>query len=307
MTDRKHHWLALAGLAGTSLFWGGNALVARAVHDSIPPLALSFWRWALCGLLMLPWMVRAWQRHRAFIRRHMLQIWILSLTSVAAFNSLLYLAAQHTTAINITLVNTLMPLATVLCATLLLGHRLSVRESLAIVLGFAGVLVVITEGELARVLSLSFNRGDLIMALAMLSWSLYSVLLKKWPMPLPHLDLLAVLVAFGLLQILPFYLWELSRTGPFALTPANLMALGYVAIFPSLLAYAFWNYGVAVAGPGVAAMFSYVTPLLAAALAVPFLGESLLPAHYVGGALLFAGLRLSQTRRPPQGPTVAKP
>ena len=81
--------------------------------------------------------------------------------------------------------------------------------------------------------------------------------------------------------------------------PGHLPVLAYVAVFPSILAYMGWNYGVQVIGPGRAGMFMYLMPLFTAALAVPLLGEALRSYHAVGAVLILLGLYLAswQPRR----------
>ena len=111
-----------------------------------------------------------------------------------------------------------------------------------------GLLYLISRGSWQPFASLSFQRGDLIMLLAVLAWALYTLLLRRWARHLlvPPLVLLGVLMLLGLPLILPFYLLELGRVGGFALTPSNLAAIGYTAVFASLLAYLAWNHGIRV-------------------------------------------------------------
>ena len=110
---------------------------------------------------------------------------------------------------------------------------------------------------------------------------------------MPPLVLLGVLMLLGLPLILPFYLLELGRVGGFALTPSNLAAIGYTAVFASLVAYVGWNHGVKIVGAGRAAMVMYLMPVFTALLGWLLLGEALRTFHWIGGALIFAGLLLA--------------
>ncbi len=286
---------AFAGLLIAVLCWSGNALVGRAFHDSIPPLSLSFWRWVLATSLLLPFVVKGIWTHRATLRAAGWRLPVLAAMGIASYNSLLYTAAQSTAAINLTLVNTCLPLATFIGAGFLLGEWPLRRAWFGMAVAAGGLLYLISRGSWQTFASLSFQRGDLIMLLAVLAWALYTLLLRRWARHLlvPPLVLLGVLMLLGLPLILPFYLLELGRVGGFALTPSNLAAIGYTAVFASLVAYVGWNHGVKIVGAGRAAMVMYLMPVFTALLGWVLLGEALRTFHWIGGALIFAGLLLA--------------
>lgn len=286
---------AFAGLLIAVLCWSGNALVGRAFHDSIPPLSLSFWRWVLATSLLLPFVAKGIWTHRATLRAAGWRLPVLAAMGIASYNSLLYTAAQSTEAINLTLVNTCLPLATFIGAGFLLGEWPLRRAWFGMAVAAGGLLYLISRGSWQTFASLSFQRGDLIMLLAVLAWALYTLLLRRWARHLlvPPLVLLGVLMLLGLPLILPFYLLELGRVGGFALTPSNLAAIGYTAVFASLVAYVGWNHGVKIVGVGRAAMVMYLMPVFTALLGWLLLGEALRTFHWIGGALIFAGLLLA--------------
>lgn len=286
---------AFAGLLIAVLCWSGNALVGRAFHDSIPPLSLSFWRWVLATSLLLPFVAKGIWTHRAILRAAGWRLPVLAAMGIASYNSLLYTAAQSTEAINLTLVNTCLPLATFIGAGFLLGEWPLRRAWFGMAVAAGGLLYLISRGSWQTFASLSFQRGDLIMLLAVLAWALYTLLLRRWARHLlvPPLVLLGVLMLLGLPLILPFYLLELGRVGGFALTPSNLAAIGYTAVFASLVAYVGWNHGVRIVGAGRAAMVMYLMPVFTALLGWLLLGEALRTFHWIGGALIFAGLLLA--------------
>ncbi|WP_020407587.1 DMT family transporter [Hahella ganghwensis] len=287
-------WLPYAGLVCTSLFWAGNAIVARGVNDMIPPLALSFLRWSACALLVSPFMYRAYRRHHAIIRLHWKRILILSFMSITTYNSLLYVSAQYTSALNITLVTSLMPITTIALSAPLLGAAVGLRSIAGIICAFAGALYVILKGDPGALWRLELNTGDSIMAIAMLIWSLYSILLRKWQIPIPGFDLFLIFLGIGVVMISPFYLAEFHIRGGFEISNQLIFAIVYVAIFPSLLAYVFWNFGVTQTSPSTASLFFYLTPLITALLAIPFLGELPQIYHGIGGLIIILGLWLCQ-------------
>ncbi len=290
MTSRQ---LAMGGLVVCTLAWAGNALVARATAGLLPPVGLSFWRWTMALLLLLPFTWRALWSHRQVLIIRWLRVAVLAALSISSYNTLLYLAAQSTTAINITLVNTGLPVAAFIWSIVLLRQWPTWMTLLGAALSFIGLLLILTLGEPARLLTLTFNPGDLIMVVAVLAWGLYSVLLRKWVMPVPGIVQLSAMLLFGVPLLLPFYLWELSQTGAMPVSTDTVLAVGYTAIFASLVAYLAWNNGVRVLGPATASLFSYLMPVFAALLSVALLGETLHWYHLAGGSLTFLGLLLA--------------
>ncbi|HTN29919.1 MAG TPA: EamA family transporter [Pseudomonas sp.] len=287
----SHLWAA-GGLLLSSLLWAGNALVGRAIAGEIPPISLSFWRWVVALCILLPFVAGTLWRHRQTLRNAGWRLLVIAALGIAAYNSLLYTAATSTTAINITLLNTCIPLATFLFAGLLLKEWPRRRAWLGMGIAVAGLLVLITQASLENLLGMTFNPGDLVMILAVLAWALYTVLLRLWAprLPLPPLALLGAFVTIGVLVILPFYLVEFSQVGGFDLNTRTLGAILYTAIPASLIAYLTWNQGVKILGAAKASLALYTMPVFAAILAYLLLGETLQVFHWVGGALIFGGL-----------------
>lgn len=285
--------LALIGLVLTNLFWAGNAVVARFVVGDIPPLTLVFGRWLLAFLLLLPFALLHWKKSMPIIRERWFVIFVLGMMCIATYNSILYLAAHSTTAVNITLVSASLPLIALLASWLLLKIRPSNWQLIGIVVSLLGVFIVISRGRLSLLSDLfgaGFNRGDLmILGLAVL-WAFYSVLLRKYPMGLHPIMLLTVLIAAGLPWLLVLFLIELSKVSVFSLDFADVPIFIYTAIFPSILAYVFWNNGVKVVGPSISALSCYLMPLFTAVIAVPILNENLYWYHFLGGLLILIGL-----------------
>ena len=290
--------LAYTGLVLTPLFWAGNAVVARSVVDTIPPLSLSFWRWTLALLILLPIGLPKVRQQWSVVVQRWPSMLALAAFSVGAFNTLLYLSAKTTTALNITLVNSTIPVMVALLAWILLRDRVRPFQAIGIALALLGMLVVVSRGDPGVFARLAFQPGDLIMVAAVFCWGLFSVLLRRQSVPLHPLAFLTVQIALGVLVILPFYLLDLLFiSGGFDLAADKLPPLLYVAVFPGLLAYAFWNHGVKTIGPAKAAMFMYLNPVFAAVLAGLFLDERLSVFHFIGGLLILLGLLLT-TREP---------
>lgn len=286
--------LAYIGLVLTPLFWAGNAVLARGTVEHIPPLSMSFWRWVIALIILLPLGLPGMWQHRRIIRARLGSMLALATFSVAAFNSLLYYAAISTTATNIALINATIPIFVALLAWILLGDRTRPIQALGIALAISGILTVVSRGDLSVLTRFEAQAGDLIMVAAVFSWGLFSVLLRRQAVPLPALTFLTTQILLGTIVILPFYLMDvLFFSGGFELTRDTALPLMYFAIFPGILAYAFWNHGVHTIGPARAAIFMYLTPVFASVLAGIFLSESLSVFHVFGGLLILTGLILA--------------
>ncbi|MBY0429587.1 MAG: DMT family transporter [Rhodospirillales bacterium] len=275
------------------LFWAGNAVVGRYAMGAMPPVALSFWRWVLGLMLLLPFGLPRLMRQKHLLRPHWKLLVVLSATSIAAYNTLLYTALTTTTAINATLVSTTLPLSIIALSWLWLGEKLSPMQATGLVVSLAGVLTVIARGDPAVLAALELRQGDLVVLAAVASWGIYSVLLRKHPTGIDPIAMLTILVAIGVVLILPFYLWELTVVGGFTPTFPVLAVITYVAIFPSALAYYFWNRGIAALGTNLAGQFTYLLPMFTAVLATVFLGEAFRWFHSAGLVLIFSGIWLA--------------
>lgn len=293
MAAVSHRRLWLALLVLPPLFWAGNALIGRATVGEIPPIALSFWRWVAALVLLAPFTIRDLAANAPVLWQYRQRVLWLGLVSVAAYNTLLYLAVQTTTAINATLLGTTLPLMVLLLGRFWLGEPIRARQGAGLAVSALGLLAVIAKGEPARLLGLGFTPGDGLMLLATVSWAVYSVMLKRFPVPVRPLTLLTALMVVGVVAILPLYLGEVASGAVFHPTPRTLGAILYTALFASVLAYYFWNEGVVNVGAATAGQYTYLVPLFAAVLAVLWLGEEFRWFHAVGAVLIFAGIGLA--------------
>ena len=279
----------------TALFWAGNSVIGRAARDFVPPVALAFWRWFIAFLLIMIVAAPYLKRDRARLIAKWPAVLALGLLGVAAFNTLLYSGLQFTTALNAVLIQAGQPPLILLAAFLLFGDRAGAAQIAGVLLSLAGVLVIVAGGDLDRLVQLRFNPGDALILVAALLWVIYSVLLRFRPEVHP-LSFLAVTFAIGWLAILPLYVAELAAGRHIVVAPESFAALAYVAIFPSLLAYAAFNRGVELLGAGRAGIFLNLMPVFGALLAVGLLGERLTLAHAIGMALIGAGILLTRNR-----------
>jgi len=276
-------------LTFTALFWAGNSIVARGAHQLVPPLALAFWRWSLALLILLPIAWPHLRRDAAELRKSWRMLIVLGALGIGAFNTLLYTGLQTTSAVNGLLLQSLQPGLILLLGALLFADRIRLPQVLGIVLSIAGALTIISKGDPASLVALEFNGGDLIIGCAVVVWSLYSVLLRKRPLVHP-LSFLAATLGVGVVSVLPFYLAEVASGRLIESRFESALAIGYVCIFPSLIAYLCYNRGVERIGAAAAGLYLNIMPIMGALLAALFLGEAIRPFHFAGVVLIGAGI-----------------
>ncbi|SHJ38988.1 Permease of the drug/metabolite transporter (DMT) superfamily [Malonomonas rubra DSM 5091] len=271
------------------LFWAGNTVLARGIADLIPPVAMSFWRWTLALTMLAPFTWKQVARDLPQIRQHWQITLLISLFGISSFNTLLYTAAQSTTALNIALTQSVMPAIIVGLSYLFYRDRISRRQFIAVHICIAGAIIIVFHGDLERLQQLNFVTGDLLMLLAVCFYALYSVLLRKRPQVHP-LSFLTVTFMVGVVSLFPLYLWELSYAAPLEFNRQVLFSLLYVGLCPSILAYLFWNRGIEQIGVNKAGLYINLIPLFASLMAIIFLGEQFQGYHLYGILLIVSGL-----------------
>ena len=286
------HWKAYGFLLLASLLWAGNTILGRGLATQINPLALSFWRWYLALSCILVITARHLPAHWPEIKARWKTLVALSIFGVVGYNAFQYWSLQYSPAINIALVASAIPVVILPLSVLVLGVRPGWRAWLGVAISLSGVLLVIARGDAQRLASLSISQGDGIMFIAVLSWGVYTMILRKYPLNMPTLVSLTLQITLGTLILLPGYLLERHFTGDFTVQPQLLGALFYLAICPSILSYMCWDKGVTLIGAPAAGIFINFIPVFAALLAVLFLGEHFHWYHATGLALLMGGVLL---------------
>ncbi len=279
-----------------SLSWAANWVVGRAMRNEMAPVAMGFWRWSIALLILLPFTAPELRRKWHVVRANWLVLALLGCLGAVVFNTLIYVGLQYTAVANGVLFNSFSPILIILLSWVVVRERISRLQACGVALSLAGVLAIIARGKVSTLAAFHFNPGDLWLIAAQFLWAVYTFVLRRRPPELSAMGFLSAMLLLSLPFLLPFYLWEFSERGGFALTPATLATLAYYGTIPSIVAYLFWNRGVAQVGPNKAGLFVHLMPLFGALLSVIFLGEQLYAYHYAGAALIFTGIYLT-TRR----------
>lgn len=278
-----------------AVIWGANTIVTKLAASVISPAAIGCYRWGLVVLVLTPILARALYRNRATIGRHFPQLAVLGLLGCVIFQSLAYFAANYTSALHMGVIQCLLPIFSLALTAAWLGQRMTAATIVGTIVSLAGVILVITKGDIPGLLAQGLNRGDAMILVGTVAYSVYNVLLKRWHIPLPVMQSLYVQAAVAALVLLP-----LAALSPHhAVTADNAPLILFSSVFASLLSPVAWMHGIARLGPARVSPFFNLIPIVTAVLAVLLLDESLTTSLVLGGLLTLGGVMLAewQTRR----------
>jgi drug/metabolite transporter (DMT)-like permease len=277
-------------LALATLFWAGNWVLGRALREVFEPNALNLWRWLIAALALAPFALPRLRAQWPAIRRSAGLLVVLALLGVALFQSLIYTGLKTTTAVNAVLLNSSFPAFMLLCSWVVERERATRRQVTGMLISLAGILVILSRGELSSLARLEFHSGDALILLAMPVWGVYSVLLKRRPPELDGIAFLFLISVIGVLLLIPAFAVEAWFAPPRWPGAEGIAALLYVGLAASVGAFICWNRGVAVVGANAAGFTIHLLPAFGTLLAIVFLGESFRPFHAAGIATILAGV-----------------
>jgi len=291
---------ALALLA--VLCWAGNYILGRAIRAEVPPVGLAFWRWVLASVILLPIALRAPKEAWDDARQNWIPVAALGLFGAAMFQSFSYLGLARTEALNALLILTTNPLTVLLLSYFVLGERVNLIQILGILISFFGAGYLIVRGSLDILLSLSFNAGDLWILAAVVTWGFYSVTLKFKPTKVPPMMLVFLTAVSGVVILFPFYIYETLTMQAVQPSLATFGAVGYTAVFASIVAFWAFNASVARIGPSGTVTYLHMMPVVGSVLAVIFLGERFASYHWIGFPIVLFGVLIATLYTPKQDP-----
>jgi drug/metabolite transporter (DMT)-like permease len=287
----------------TCLFWAGNTIAGRLAVDQITPLMLTSLRWVLVILVLWPIYGGQVRQHWPKVRGRLLGLVAMATMGFTGFNVLYYIAAHHTTAINLGILQGSVPVFVLAGAFLAHGTRVSLVQVLGVLITLVGVVVIATRGEPLKLMEIEFNEGDLLMLAACLIYAIFTLALRDRP-EMPGAVFFTLLALIATLTSLPLVAYEALTDGLSLPTDEGLLITAYVAIFPSCLAQIFLLRGVDLIGPGRAGVFVNLVPVFSAILAVALLGEPFTLVHAAALVLVIGGILLAQrTPRPVHRPS----
>ena len=280
-----------------TLFWAGNFNIGKvAFLENISPFTLAFLRWTLVWIILLPFTYKEILNLKSIIIKNFKFIFLLGLSSVFLYSALTYKALNYTQVINASLFNTAVPATIILVCFLLKIEKTNIFQLSGLLISTLGILAIVTKLDLNILLSLDFNKGDLLMIVAIISWGVYSALLKKRNFEISLLALVQITCTFGLIMLAPAFLVELNQGQSVDINLHLLYILLYVAIFPSIGSYYCWSGAVSIIGANRAGIFLSLIPLFSTLFAIILFDEKFLFFHLIGTILIILGLFLSNKK-----------
>lgn len=285
-------------LAAANFLWAVNIILARGIAGQVPPVTLAWVRWTGAFLFALPF---AWRRLRAdwpAIARQWPMMLLLSATGIASYNSMSYVGLTTTTALNVLLLQSASPLIIIVWAFLIFREVPTLRQTAGVLVSLTGVAVIAAHGSVETLASLRLNPGDVWVVGGLVVYAVYCVIARRRPKVHP-LSFLVAAMGIGSLQMLPFSAWEVWHGGRIHGGVPVYLAMVYIAVLPSFVAYMLFNRGLELAGPGPAGQSMHLMPLFGSVLAVLILHERFRPYHAAGIGLIAAGILLASLNRLP--------
>jgi drug/metabolite transporter (DMT)-like permease len=275
------------------LFWAGNWVLGRALRDSMPPVAMTFWRWTVAAMVLAPFAVPRLVGKGAVLRRAWPLLLALSITGGAIYQVAVYFGLRHTETINAVLLNAASPLTIVIVAWAIDGDRITMRQVWGTVISLIGLAIVLGRGDPTRIFNLRFSIGDIAILAVMPLWAFYTVMLRRRPMEIDNISLIFLVGIFGSAALAPAYLFESLYIQAPPLAWSSVAAPLYTGCFASAAAYWCWNRGAEMVGANRAGFTTYLMPAFTTVLAVLLLDEEIYLFHVVGIVAILFGVWLS--------------
>jgi len=291
------NYIAYTFLVLATLFWSGNFIVGKfATLFEIPPLTLNFYRWVMVWIILIPFTFKEILHKKNYIKENWLLISFMGIITISTFNSVVYFALNYTQVINAVLMLAGIPAVVMILSSIMKIERANIFQLVGLILSIIGVGTIISNADIQKILSLNFNKGDLWMLVCVLSWSLYSTLLKKKKFELSQFTFIQLMVTVGIIFLIPQYFYEQSVGLEISINKFFIAILLYVVIFPAIAAYYCWQKAIELIGPNRSAIFVQLMPLFSALMAILIFKEKFQLYHFIGGTFILTGIYLSNRK-----------
>ena len=281
-----------------TLFWSGNFIVGKAASlFEIPPFTLNFYRWTFAWLILAPFTLKEIFKKKSYILNNIKLILILGITSITVFNSIVYYSLNFTQVISGVLMISTIPVMIIFFCWVFKIEKTNFYQILGVFFSLMGVVVIVTNANISKLLNLNFNKGDLWMVVAMFSWAMYSALLRKKKFKLSQISLLQTIISAGLILLLPAYLIEMALGYKVDIHLPFILTLTYVVLFPGLASFFFWIKGISIIGSNRSGIFLHLMPIFSTIMAMFIFKEKFMIFHLIGAISIIIGIILSSKGR----------
>ena len=294
---KQSNFLAYIFLLLTVTFWAGNFVVGKfASMYEVPPFSLNFYRWFFAWLILAPFTIPEIIKKKDYIISNYKLFIVLGVTSITIFNSIVYYSLNFTQVISGVLMISTIPVMIMFFSSILKIEKTNIFQVIGVILSFLAVIIIITKANFEILKNLNFNKGDITMVFAMLSWALYSTLLKKQKYEISQLSLLQVVMSFGLIFLIPIYFIEYQLGFRITLEKPFFLILSYVVLLPGLASFILWIKGISIIGANRSGVFLHLMPIMSAIMAMIIFNEKFMFYHMLGACFIITGILLSNKK-----------
>lgn len=291
---RRQNQLGAIFAITSTVIWSGNFIVSRYAIHLTGPISLAFFRWIIASITMFPFAYVAIKKEWHIFKQNKLYFFLMGLVGIAIYNTLIYTAGHYTTAINMALFgSTVHPIVSALLGAAIIQEKLHWKNITGIVICIFGTIYLLTKGELINITHFKIGAGDLFMILAGCCFGTYNVFVRKKPSGISNTSFLFCLFTLGAIFLFPAALLEMKYIQPVVYNTQLLWIALYIGIGNSTISYLVWNMAIQKIGPGKAALFATLAPLLSSYEALFFLGETFNKAQITSGLIIIVGILIN--------------
>ena len=273
------------------VIWSGNFVISRYAVDLAGPISLAFFRWSIATLVILPFGYKNLKKEFPIFLNNKTYFFWMGLVGFAIYNTLIYTAGHYTTAINMALIGSVIhPIVATVLAAIFVNEKLHWKNITGIVIGFIGIIFLITKGEILSITHFRFSTGDLWMVAAGICFGTYNVFVRKKPVGISNNSFLLVLFAIGAIILFPFSIYESYYIQPVVYNIHFLYIILYLGIGNSTIAYFLWNSAIHKLGASKTALFGTLIPLLSSIEAVWLINEQFNNFQIISGLIIISGI-----------------
>jgi drug/metabolite transporter (DMT)-like permease len=280
-----------------AFFWSGNFIVGKfATLYEVPPLTLNFFRWLIVWIILIPFTLKDLFKNIKVIRKNFYPLLLMSITSISVFNSVVYYSLNFTQVLNGALMISIIPVLIIFISFIFKTEKINFSQIFGLILSITGVATIVTRLDFSRIINLDLNKGDLWLLVAMLSWAIYSTMLRTHKTELKYLSFMSVIISIGLIFLLPQFLLEFYNHKIIRFNIPVFLITSYVVVFAGLGSYILWNKAVVIVGPNKAGIFLHLMPVFSSFMAIFLLNEKLMNFHIIGALIIIVGIYLSSKK-----------
>ncbi|WP_276503889.1 DMT family transporter [Terrimonas pollutisoli] len=296
-TPAKNVYIGIGLALLAVIIWSGNFIAARGVIKQIPPVSLAFYRWLTAAIIIIPFVIKRLKTEWKIVKRSGGHLFWAALTGIALFNTFVYIGAHYSTAINLALIGTTSsPIIAIVLARIFLNEKIGQLKIAGMLLCLAGVLYLLSKGNISNLLNFRFTAGDGWILLAAFCFAVYNTLVKRKPVGLSPVNYLAILFCIGTLLLFPFYLWEISHAPKVEWNINLLLVIIYLGLGTSVISFLCWNLAIGKLGAGRTALFGNLIPVFSSIEAALILHEEFTTTHIISMLLVFTGIVIANLK-----------